>query len=269
MKKQRIDLLLMDKGYFDSREKAKRAIMAGLVFSGNERIDKPGMKIDPELPIIVKQQGSRYVGRGGLKMEKALSVFHVMTEGQIVLDIGASTGGFTDCCLQSGAQLVYALDVGYNQLAWKLRNDERVIVMERTNFRYAKPEDFTKGFPTFAAIDVSFISLKYIFPALSDILQQQGEGVALIKPQFEAGRAEVGKKGIVRDAHIHERVISDIVSFAQSQGFSPRQLSFSPVTGGGGNIEFLLHFRLTDDPSLIDKRQVTQVVSDAHRLLGI
>lgn len=269
MKKQRIDMLLVEKDYFESREKAKRAIMAGLVFSGNERVDKPGTKIAPELPLIVKEQGLRYVGRGGLKMEKALSAFQVKVAGKTILDIGASTGGFTDCCLQEGAKLVYALDVGYNQLAWSLRNDERVVVMERTNFRYTKPEDFTKGLPAFATIDVSFISLKYIFPALSAILQQQGEGVALIKPQFEAGRADVGKKGIVRDARIHRRVISDMIFFVEKQGFSPRQLSFSPVTGGGGNIEFLLHFRLSDEPTRIDEQQVTEVVSDAHHSLGI
>lgn len=267
MKKQRVDRILVEKGYFESREKAKRALMAGLVRVSNEPVDKPGTPIDPGLPITVKEPESRYVGRGGLKMEKALAEFQIGVNGQTVLDIGASTGGFTDCCLQEGAKLVYALDVGYNQLAWSLRNDDRVVVMERINFRYVKPEIFLNGLPMFATIDVSFISLKYILPALSAILQQQGEGVALIKPQFEAGKTAVGKKGIVRDAHIHAKVLTDILSFSQTQGFSPRSLSFSPIVGGHGNIEFLLHFRLSGEPSQVNESQVTQVVSDAHRSL--
>lgn len=269
MKKQRTDSLLVAKGFFSSRETAKRAIMAGNVFLDNEKVDKPGTRIDPEQDLYVKDKKERYVGRGGLKMEKAITFFDIDVDGKIVLDIGSSTGGFTDCCLQNGAKLVYALDVGYNQLAWQLRKDERVIVMERTNFRYAKPHDFINGLPTFATIDVSFISLWYIFPALSAILQPHGEGIALIKPQFEAGKTEVGKKGIVRDASIHEKVIFDIIFFIQNHGFSARHLSFSPVTGSVGNIEFLLHFRLSDEPSQIDEKQVKQVISAANRTFEV
>lgn len=264
MKKQRVDILLVEQGCFDSREKAKRAIMAGIVFNGTERIDKPGMKIDPGQLLEVKGQTLRYVGRGGLKMEKALDVFHMDVTGKVILDIGASTGGFADCCLQNGARLVYALDVGYNQLAWKLRQDERVVVMERMNFRYAKPENFTEGVPSFATIDVSFISLKLIFPALAGILKKDGKVIALIKPQFEVGREEVGKKGIVRDARMHEKVVRDIVSFAEKQGFSSHELSFSPITGGNGNIEFLLYLQLSNTPPDIGESQVSKVVSDAH-----
>jgi len=266
MKKERVDVLLVEKGLCESREKAKRAIMAGLVFSGSERIDKPGTKIDPKAPLVIKGQALRYVGRGGLKLEKALDVFHLDVCDQIVLDIGASTGGFTDCCLQNGAALVYALDVGYNQLAWKLRQDARVVVMERTNFRYSKPDDFTDGLPSFATIDVSFISLRLILSVLANILIPGGNVVALIKPQFEARREEVGKKGIVKDRTIHERVIREVVHFAKTEGFSSRHLSFSPVTGGGGNIEFLLHLcLLSDDVEIVHPSLISDVVSAAHR----
>lgn len=264
MKKERVDVLLVEKGLMETREKAKRAIMAGMVYSGSERIDKPGTKIDSQLPLRVKGEALRYVGRGGLKLEKALKVFKISPEGQVVLDIGASTGGFTDCCLQNGARLVYALDVGYNQLAWEMRQHEQVVVMERTNFRYAERKDFTKGIPTFATIDVSFISLKLILPALARILAENGQAVALIKPQFEAGKSEVGKKGIVKDPSIHEKVIENIISFARSEGFSPLNLSFSPITGGSGNIEYLLHLQLADPADLMKPLAVSEVVASAH-----
>ncbi|HET7658175.1 MAG TPA: TlyA family RNA methyltransferase [Bacillales bacterium] len=264
MKKERVDVLLVEKGLIETREKAKRAIMAGIVFSGSERIDKPGTKIDPELPLEIRGQTLRYVGRGGLKLEKALEVFDISPAGQIVLDIGASTGGFTDCCLQNGAELVYALDVGYNQLAWKLRQHEKVVVMERTNFRYVEKDHFQKGLPSFATIDVSFISLKLILPPLAKILEQGGNIVALIKPQFEAGRQEVGKKGIVKDPSIHEKVIRDIMAFAKSEGFAVLNLSFSPITGGSGNIEYLLHLKLANPADFIDSFTVTEVVTAAH-----
>lgn len=264
MKKQRADVYLTEKGYFDSREKAKRAIMAGIVYSGQERIDKPGTLMTPQQPIMVKDQGIGYVGRGGLKMKKALQVFPVSVAGRVVLDIGASTGGFTDCCLQNGAQMVYALDVGYNQLAWKLRKDERVVVMERTNFRYVKPESFPQTTPTFVVIDVSFISLRHIFPALAAILAQRGEGVALVKPQFEAGRNDVLKNGIVRDSRIHKQVISTVITFMQKFGFSPQGLSFSPVTGGSGNVEFLLYFWYADAAPGVDESHIEQVIAEAH-----
>jgi 23S rRNA (cytidine1920-2'-O)/16S rRNA (cytidine1409-2'-O)-methyltransferase len=239
--KERIDALLVQRGFFDSREKAKRAVMAGLVFSKTERIDKPGTKIDIEAPIDVKGSPLKYVSRGGLKLEKAIERFNIDIQGKCVIDIGASTGGFTDCSLQNGATLVYALDVGYNQLDWKLRTDERVIVMERTNFRYVKPEDLHHGLPQFATIDVSFISLKLILPALLPLLQSNSSVIALIKPQFEAGREQVGKKGIVRDPKVHQTVIEKTISMALSEGFRVENLDFSPITGGEGNIEFLLH----------------------------
>ncbi|HEX6922890.1 MAG TPA: TlyA family RNA methyltransferase [Bacillales bacterium] len=268
MKKERVDHLLVEKGLIESREKAKRAIMAGLVFSGSERMDKAGTKIDPSLQLEIRGNNLRYVGRGGLKLEKALNEFHLSPADRIVLDIGASTGGFTDCCLQNGAEFVYALDVGFNQLAWKLRQDHRVAVMEKTNFRYSRPDDFTNGLPSFATIDVSFISLKLILPALAEILQPGGDVVALIKPQFEAGREEVGKKGIVRDRNTHEKVVYEMIQFAESEGFASRHLSFSPITGGSGNIEFLLHLCLSNnDGGSVNLSLISEVVSDAHKSL--
>lgn len=237
--KERVDVLLVKKGLFETREKARRAVMAGLVYQGEERIDKPGTKLPEDAPLRVKGNLLPYVGRGGLKLEKALKVFPFSVHDKIMLDVGASTGGFTDCALQNGARLVYALDVGYNQLAWSLRNDERVVVMERTNFRYSKPEDFVHGLPEAATVDVSFISLKLILPVLKQVLVPEGEAVVLIKPQFEAGREDVGKNGIVREAKIHVKVLKEILAFAVETGFDVLALDFSPITGGDGNIEFL------------------------------
>src|SRR5699024_5949567 len=202
MSKERLDVLLVKRNLIDSREKAKRMIMAGLVFSDNLRMDKPGMKVDESIPLHVKET-LRYVGRGGYKLEKALATFDTSISDKIIVDIGASTGGFTDCALQNNARLVYAIDVGYNQLAWKLRNDERVIVHERTNFRYVTDELFTDGLPNYATIDVSFISLRLILPTLKNILAQNSEIIALVKPQFEAEREQVGKKGVIRDRGVH------------------------------------------------------------------
>ncbi len=265
MKKERIDVLLVERGLSETREKAKRSIMAGLVYSGSERLDKPGLKIDIEAPLAVKGNPLPYVSRGGLKLEKAIKAFSLNLEGKIVLDIGASTGGFTDCALQNGAKFVYALDVGYNQLAWKIRQDERVAVMERTNFRYVKPEDLAFGLPEFATIDVSFISLKLILPVLKTILKPGGEVMALIKPQFEAGRADVGKKGIVRDPATHERVIGEIIRFSRNEGYSVKHLSFSPITGGEGNIEFLVHLKSEEETAdTFQEEDIAKVVSEAH-----
>ncbi|KMK77001.1 TlyA family RNA methyltransferase [Alkalihalobacillus pseudalcaliphilus] len=264
-KKERVDVLLVEQGLFETREKAKRAIMAGLVYVDTERIDKPGMKIEAALELQVKGKVLPYVSRGGLKLEKAIQLYDLDLTNKTVLDIGASTGGFTDCSLQNGAQTVYALDVGYNQLAWKLRQDERVVVMERTNFRYVTPTDLQKGLPDFATIDVSFISLKLIFPVLKVLLQQDGEVIALVKPQFEAGKEQVGKKGIVRDPKVHEHVLNKMCEFVQSEGFEIKGISFSPITGGEGNIEFLLYLCSRDD---IEKQpmteQIGQIVQDAH-----
>ncbi|MEH7119096.1 TlyA family RNA methyltransferase [Neobacillus vireti] len=239
--KERLDVLLVERGLIETREKAKRAIMAGLVYTNEERLDKPGEKVKIDIPLNIKGNVLPYVSRGGLKLEKALKVFDVNVDGKVILDIGASTGGFTDCALQNGAKMSYALDVGYNQLAWKLRQDERVVVMERTNFRYVTPADLTREMPNFATIDVSFISLTLILPVLKTLLTPGSDIIALVKPQFEAGREQVGKKGIVRDGKVHLQVIEKIINFAIKEGYLVKNLSYSPITGGDGNIEFLLH----------------------------
>ncbi|MEI5991265.1 hemolysin A [Enterococcus termitis] len=269
MKKERVDILAFTQGLFETREKAKRAVMAGLVYNDkNERLDKPGEKILIETPLQVKGQTLQYVSRGGLKLEKALAVFKLDVTGKTMLDIGSSTGGFTDVALQNGARLSYALDVGYNQLAWKIRQDERVVVMERTNFRYSTPEDFREGVPDIATIDVSFISLKLILPPLHKILKPGGKVVALIKPQFEAGKELVGKKGIVREPETHVFVLNEILSFAQEHGYSVSGLDYSPITGGEGNIEFLAYLTSTEGEGIIeDTVNIDETVATAHQQL--
>ncbi|OUP79038.1 MULTISPECIES: TlyA family RNA methyltransferase [unclassified Thomasclavelia] len=262
MKKERIDVLLVEQGFFDSREKAKRAIMAGIVHDEHDIIDKPGTKIPVDSKLYVKGKVLPYVSRGGLKLEKAIKEFNLDLKDKIMVDIGSSTGGFTDCALQNGAKLVYAIDVGTNQLVWKLRNDPRVVVKEQTNFRYATKELFEYGIPSFASIDVSFISLKYIFEPLKDILSKSDQVVALIKPQFEAGREEVGKKGIVKDAKIHHQVIENVIEFAHNNNFELEQLTFSPITGGEGNIEFLGLF--VKDGIFNSDINIDEVVNNAH-----
>lgn len=265
-KKERLDVLLVERGMAETREKAKRNIMAGLIYSGTERLDKPGMKVETDLPLRIKGNVLKYVSRGGLKLEKALSVFDFNVEGKVGLDIGASTGGFTDCALQQGAAQMYAVDVGYNQLAWKIRQDERVHVMERMNFRHATPEDFTMGQPHFATIDVSFISLRLILAPLFTILEDGGDVCALIKPQFEAGKGQVGKKGIVRDPEIHKQVIGEIIDFAIQLGFNTMQLDFSPITGGEGNVEFLLHLRKGATAQPITANEIESIVTASQML---
>ena len=269
MKKERIDILAFTQGLFETREKAKRAVMAGLVYNDkNERLDKPGEKISVETPLQVKGQTLQYVSRGGLKLEKALDVFEIDVTDKTMLDIGASTGGFTDVALQNGARLSYALDVGYNQLAWKIRQDERVVVMERTNFRYSTPGDFHEGAPDIATIDVSFISLKLILPPLHKILKPGGKVVALIKPQFEAGKELVGKKGIVREPATHELVLNDILSFAQEHGYAVSGLDYSPITGGEGNIEFLAYLTSKEEEQERElSAEISSVVEAAHKTL--
>jgi len=269
-KKERVDVLLVEQGLFETREKAKRAVMAGIVYCEETRMDKPGEKIPDDSKLSVKGKTLPYVSRGGLKLEKALQVFELDIKEKILLDIGASTGGFTDCALQNGASMSYAVDVGYNQLAWKLRQDERVIVMERTNFRYVTPSDFAFGMPNFASIDVSFISLKLILPVLKTLLVPGSDVVALVKPQFEAGREQVGKKGIVRDSKVHESVILSIIDFSLKSGYNVKNLSFSPITGGEGNIEFLLHLNWSGEKELGEnelKVIPTDVVQTAHNKL--
>ncbi|MCP3025735.1 TlyA family RNA methyltransferase [Halobacillus sp. A5] len=264
-KKIRLDVLLVEKGLMETREKAKRTIMAGLVFQDQVRLDKPGVKVDEDVEITIKGRPLPYVSRGGLKLEKALKEFELNIHHKTMIDVGSSTGGFTDCALQNGAALSYAVDVGYNQLDWKLRNHRQVVVMERTNFRYLTIDDLKHDQPDFATIDVSFISLKIILPVLSTLLKEGSDVVALIKPQFEAGREQVGRKGIVRDPAIHVSVINTILNFALQHGFKVQNLTFSPITGGDGNIEFLAHFHFGKlrDPQ-VSSDDIDRVVSDAH-----
>jgi 23S rRNA (cytidine1920-2'-O)/16S rRNA (cytidine1409-2'-O)-methyltransferase len=243
--KERIDILLVEQGFFESREKAKASIMAGLVFADEERIEKPGTKLSREAKLLVKGAIHPYVSRGGLKLEKALKYFSIPIQDAVMLDIGASTGGFTDCALQNGAARVIAIDVGYNQLDWSLRSDSRVHVMERTNFRYMVPADLpSRVVPNFATIDVSFISLKLMLPPLKALLADGSRIMALIKPQFEAGRDKVGKSGVVRDSAVHREVLQTVLEFAAKEGYSLQGLTFSPITGGEGNIEFLAYWTL-------------------------
>lgn len=265
-KKTRLDVLLVERGLAETREKAKRSVMAGLVYSGTERLDKAGDKVFDDIPLEVKGQVLPYVGRGGLKLEKALDVFPLDVFGRVGIDIGSSTGGFTDCALQNGAIQMYAVDVGYNQLAWKLRSDDRVVVMERMNFRHATADQFPIK-PYFATIDVSFISLRLMVPPLKQILKQDGVVMALVKPQFEAGKADVGKKGIVRDRNVHVRVASDMVRYFASEGFFVEALDYSPITGGDGNIEFLLFARYTGVGGVSPSLQVEEVINAAHAKL--
>jgi 23S rRNA (cytidine1920-2'-O)/16S rRNA (cytidine1409-2'-O)-methyltransferase len=271
MRKERVDVLLVERGLFETREKAKAAVMAGLVLVGNERCDKPGTKVAEDAAITVKGEVHPYVSRGGLKLEKALRTFGIDLKGKVMMDIGASTGGFTDCALQHGARLVYAIDVGYGQLAWSLRQDERVVVMERTNFRHMNPDNFTHELPDAASIDVSFISLKLILPVLYRFLKPGGEVLALVKPQFEAGKDNVGKNGIVRDPQIHEAVLRDIGSFARELGFQIKGVSYSPITGGEGNIEFLLYLQKPPAVGSLEPEawltEVEQIVRAAHKEL--
>ena len=238
--KERLDVLLVNGGFAPSREKAKVIIMSGKVFVNGQREDKAGSTFDPEkITIEVKGSTLRYVSRGGLKLEKALNEFPLTVEGKICMDIGASTGGFTDCMLQNGAKKVYSVDVGHGQLDWKLRNDERVVCMEKTNFRYMQPQDIDEVLD-FASVDVSFISLTKILLPARRLLSAQGEMVCLIKPQFEAGRDKVGKKGVVRERSVHREVIEKVVDFAGLVGFEILGLTFSPVRGPEGNIEYLV-----------------------------
>ena len=263
-KKERLDILLVDRGIITSRERAKTSIMAGKVFVDGRRVDKAGEKVPVTANIEYKGEKLPYVSRGGLKLEKAMKNFPITLEGKVCMDIGASTGGFTDCMLQNGASKVFSIDVGYGQFAWKLRTDERVVCMERTNIRYVKPEDLGE-LVDFASIDVSFISLKKIMPATVELLKDNGEVVALIKPQFEAGKEKVGKKGVVRDIEVHKEVVFGIIDYLLEHNLNVLGVSYSPIKGPEGNIEYLVYF--TKDlgrESTFVREDVDKVVEASH-----
>lgn len=266
MTKKRADILLYEKGLVDSREKAKRVIMEGAVFIGTMRVDKPGEKFEEDVEIYVKTNPLIYVSRGGLKLEKAIEKFSLDLQDKIAMDIGASTGGFTDCMLQNGAQKVYAVDVGYGQLDWSLRKDPRVIVMERTNIRNVTEEQIGEEVD-FISIDVSFISLELVLPTAKKLLTQNGEIMALIKPQFEAGRDKVGKNGIIRDKNIHVEVLLKMIEYISNLGLGVLDLSYSPITGAKGNIEFLIHLQ-NNIKNSVSETIINNVVDDAHNSLN-
>lgn len=261
--KKRIDQLITDKGLAQSREKAKALIMSGVVYVNEQKVLKPGEEYDEDTADIRITESLRYVSRGGLKLEKAINEYGVDLNGKICADIGASTGGFTDCMLQNGASKVYAIDVGYGQLAWKLRQDERVVCLERTNARYLNNEIIKEPL-SFYSMDVSFISVKLIIPVLSCLLDKDAEAVILIKPQFEAGREKVGKNGVVRDINTHISVVEDIISFLISCGYCIKGLTYSPVKGPKGNIEFLVYAGLGDTSYSYD---IDSIVKSAHTSL--
>ncbi len=268
-KKQRLDVLLVEKGLAPSREKAKAIIMAGIVYVDGNKEDKAGTTFPENAVIEVKGKTLPYVSRGGLKLEKAMQKFPITLSGKVCMDVGSSTGGFTDCMLQNGATKVYAIDVGHGQLAWKLRNDERVVCMEKTNIRYVVPEDIDE-LAAFSSIDVSFISLTKVLLPVKNLLTEDGQVVCLIKPQFEAGREKVGKKGVVRDRAVHEEVIRTVMDYASSIDFYPLALDFSPVKGPEGNIEYLLFLsKNKQDQEIVDASSIDikAVVTASHDTL--
>ena len=266
--KERLDVLLVSQGLAASREKAKAIIMSGNVLVNGQREDKAGTMIDVKAEITVKGGQLKYVSRGGLKLEKAMSHFDLTLEGRVCMDVGASTGGFTDCMLQNGAVKVYSVDVGHGQLDWKLRNDPRVVCMEKTNIRYVTPEQIEEP-AAFVSIDVSFISLTKVLPPVRELMTKDGEIVCLIKPQFEAGREKVGKKGVVRDPKVHEEVIEKVIDFASTIGLESRELEFSPIKGPEGNIEYLLHLLKRPDAASVEPfaGNVQEIVAQAHGTL--
>lgn len=271
--KERLDILLLNNGYAQSREKAKAIIMSGIVYVDGQKEDKAGSMFDETARIEVRGHTLRYVSRGGLKLEKAIAEFNVDPSGKVCMDVGASTGGFTDCMLQNGAIRVYAVDVGHGQLDWKLRNDERVVCMEKTNIRYVTPSDIPDAIEL-ASIDVSFISLSKVLPAVRELLADGGEVAALIKPQFEAGREKVGKKGVVRDKAVHAEVIEACTRYAHDSGFEVLGMTYSPIKGPEGNIEYLYHLRKMKDGSqseagtdVSDMSAIERLVDAAHEAL--
>ena len=273
MPKQRLDVVLVQKGLVESREKAKRIILSGAVYVAGQKIDKAGTLVSPEDDIYIEDNHIPFVSRGGLKLKKALDLFKPTVKNRVYMDVGASTGGFTDCLLQHGAKKVYAIDVGYGQLAWSLRQDSRVVVMERTNIRNVTKDNF-EDLPQGAVIDVAFISLKLVLPVVKDVLLPDSHLIALIKPQFEAGRHEVGKKGVVRSPETHKEVLQEILLVSKQLGFHIKNLSFSPIKGPKGNIEFLVHlYKNSSDQESIEEnfhdieKLINKVVESAHREL--
>lgn len=267
MAKIRLDVALVEGGFADSREKAKRLIMAGIVYVNNQKSDKAGNTVKPDDVIEVRGETLKYVSRGGLKLEKAVDCFSLDLNGFVCADIGASTGGFTDCMLQNGASKVYAIDVGYGQLDWSLRTDERVINLERTNFRYVTKEQVPDELD-FASVDVSFISLSHILPVMRTLLKDGGKAVCLIKPQFEAGKENVGKKGVVREKSVHIAVIEKIINLVSENKFSLLGLDFSPVKGPEGNIEYLCYIKKDEEPVMYDVPSAEETVNRSYEALG-
>lgn len=262
-KKIRLDVAVFEQGYAPSREKAKALIMAGIVYVNNQKVDKAGFELKEGDVLEVRGKTLQYVSRGGLKLEKAMQEFPITLEGKVCMDVGASTGGFTDCMLQNGAVKVYSVDVGYGQLAWKLRIDERVVNLERTNFRYATREQIPDEI-NFASVDVSFISLKHILPNLNTLLAPDGQAVCLIKPQFEAGKEKVGKKGVVRDLNVHLEVVENVINLAVENGFSVMGLQFSPIKGPEGNIEYLIYLNKSANPIVSENVNAKELVNMSH-----
>lgn len=265
MEKERLDCALVSRGFVESREKAKAIIMSGIVYVNNQKFDKAGATIKPDDKIEVRGETLKYVSRGGLKLEKAMNSFEISLDNCVCADIGASTGGFTDCMLQNGAKKVYSIDVGYGQLAWKLRTDERVVNLERTNFRYVTREQVPDELD-FASVDVSFISLSLIIPVMRTLLKDKGKAVCLIKPQFEAGKENVGKKGVVRDKNVHIAVIEKIINLVKENNFSLLGLDFSPIKGPEGNIEYLCYIQKTDN-IVVSAYNAADVVNESYKAL--
>lgn len=264
--KERLDVLLVNRGLAPSREKAKTMIMEGNVFVNNNREDKAGSMFPDDCQIEIHGNVLKYVSRGGLKLEKAMDHFDISLDGKVCMDIGASTGGFTDCMLQNGAKKVFSVDVGYGQFAWKLRQDERVVCMEKTNIRYVTPDQIGELLD-FASVDVSFISLTKVLGPARELLHDDGQMVCLIKPQFEAGREKVGKKGVVREKSVHLEVVNMIIDYCLNNGFSILNLEFSPIKGPEGNIEYLVHILKADNPTIVEDIDVNAIVESAHKEL--
>lgn len=264
MKKIRLDQLVFERGFAESRERAKTTVMAGLVYVNGQKADKPGMSVAEDVSLEVRGNALPFVSRGGYKLDKAFKVFDIDARDKVCIDCGASTGGFTDVLLQHGAKRVYSVDVGYGQLAWKLRNDERVVNLERTNLRYVTDEQIPEELDM-AVMDVSFISVKLVIPAVSALLKSGADYICLIKPQFEAGREEVGKKGVVRDSAVHLSVVNSVLDFARENGFSVMGLDFSPIKGPEGNIEYICHLKKGQFPE--PEINVEEIVAASHAVL--